>query len=217
LPAALLPDAARLASRVAHRVRQGGQGFGSPARGHLNPSLTGWGFRGRPLKIAPRNAHGPRSAPRHDREANARYDPARLRSKSLPTLPLAMYVLGKRWRVSALRGPRQLRRRRRAAYLIGRWQAARTLRVRAFTRRRRCTSAKRTCPPACMSSAACGRRRGCRGPRRAETRNSSHPEVSPAAGRAGTWIAGEPDRSGHSLPGHGELPSAARSRCAGQS
>jgi len=77
------------------RERQDGRGLASPARGHLNPSLDGWGFRGRALKIAPRNAGGPRSAARHDREANARYDPARLRSKSPPVLPRARLLDGK--------------------------------------------------------------------------------------------------------------------------
>ena len=76
-------------------MRQGGQGLGSPAHGHLNPCLNGWGFRGRSPKMAPRNAGVPwRPAARHDREANARYAPTRLRSKSLPTLPLARLVEG---------------------------------------------------------------------------------------------------------------------------
>ena len=78
VPAALL--ARRCAPGVpggVGRGRQGGQGLVTPAHGRLNPCLNGWGFRGRPLKIAPRNASGPRSAARHDQDANARDVPIR--------------------------------------------------------------------------------------------------------------------------------------------
>ncbi len=127
----------------------------------------------------------------------------------------------KRWRVSAHRGPRQLARRPNAASDAvagrqhGRFASVNSPRdsVRDVSRcaerssgayghghghghghartHARTHAREAGCSCAKPNSAAFGRRRGCRGPRWAETRNASHQTVSPAAGWVGAWIAGE--------------------------
>ena len=135
----------------------------------------------------------------------------------------------KRWRVSAHRGPRQLRRRPNVANDViagpqrGRFASASrpnrptpergdrvVVVVEAIKRRER----EAHCSCAKPKSAACGWRRGCRGPRWAKTRSVSHPTVSPAAGWAGARIAGGCATSLGILGTYTKVPGAARKRCA---
>ena len=111
---------------------------GARAFDHLNPACTA-GFRGRPVKILPRGAHGPRPAPapQGPMPATLRYRP---RSRT-PARPVgdSRPALERMRRVSAHRGLRQQERAGIAASIVG--LAVPESRSRRFAE-------TRSCPPA---------------------------------------------------------------------
>ena len=115
-------------------------------------------------------------------------------------------LVGGRWRVSAHRGPRQLRRRWNAANggVVGE-QRGREASVRcgcrqALPKQRRDTCAKGPRSPATTPLAARSPRKGCRGPRWAETRFSSHSKCADRQGGLGLGSQARPARRGWKPP-----------------
>ena len=116
LPAALGRALRARRSWRAWSLRQGGQGLGSPAHVHLKPGLNGRSSAGSVASTT--SARSPSGRARRRGWRTGDFRPQRSDSPAFPSpcppcrsthLPL------EEWRVSAHRGPRQLRRRRNAA------------------------------------------------------------------------------------------------------